>query len=504
MRGWEVAVDLRADGDQPIFLRLARAISDDVRRGRLRPGDALPGSRTLARTLGVHRNTVLAAYAELTAEGWITTAEATGTFVSPALPEVEARRPAGAGSRASMPARLGYELPRRASVTDEPLPGSKSRTQNSNSRSKGSNLHSEMLTLSGGVPDVRLLPTAPLARAYRRALRQHGPELLGYGDARGHVRLRAALAAMLSALRGVAANEDDVIITRGSQMALDLVARALLAPGDVVAVEGLGYRPAWTALSSTGARLVPLPVDGDGLDVDALATLAAREPIRAVYVTPHHQYPTTVGLAAGRRLQLLELARTRRIAIIEDDYDFEFHYEGRPVLPMAASDGAGVVVYIGTLSKILAPSLRLGFLVAPAPLVERVTELRRAIDRQGDQVVECAVAELIEDGELQRHARRMRRVYQARRDLLATMLRRRFDGVLTFERPAGGMALWIQAVGIDVDAWAQRARERGVDFRTGRSFAFDGRARPSLRLGFASLSEAELEEAVRRLVAALD
>lgn len=521
MRGWEVAVDLRADGDQPIFLRLARAISDDVRRGRLRPGDALPGSRTLARTLGVHRNTVLAAYGELAAEGWITTAEATGTFVSTALPEVEARRLPGGGARATMPGRLGYELARRspllpqptleaASHGDAPYPTSlrsragEPRGKAPGARAKAANLSARRLQLSGGVPDVRLLPTAPLARAYRRALSQHGPELLDYGDARGHARLRVALAAMLSALRGLAAGADNLLITRGSQMALDLVARALLAPGDVVAVEGLGYRPAWTALGSTGARVVPLPVDGDGVDVDALAALAAREPLRAVYVTPHHQYPTTVGLAAGRRLQLLELARTRRLAIIEDDYDFEFHYEGRPVLPLAASDTSGSVVYVGTLSKILAPSLRLGFLVAPPALVERVTELRHAIDRQGDQVVECAVAELIEDGELQRHARRMRRIYHARRDHLMATLQARLGDVLTFTRPAGGMALWARAEGVDVDAWAERARARGAEFRSGRSFAFDGRAKPTLRLGFAGLSEPELDEAVRRLVLALD
>jgi GntR family transcriptional regulator / MocR family aminotransferase len=508
MRGWEQAVDLRADGDQPIFLRLARAISDDVRRGRLRPGDALPGSRTLARTLGVHRNTVLAAYAELIAEGWLTTAEATGTFVSDALPDVEARRPAGGGVRAAMPARLGFELRRRTFVNDDaPWPAAASPPARTGKRglraSEADRLRMTPLSLSGGLPDVRLLPTAPLARAYRRALRRHGPELLGYGDPRGHVGLRQALATMLSALRGVAATADDLVITRGSQMALDLIARALLAPGDVVAVEALGYRPAWNARSSTGARLVALPVDEEGLDVDALANLAAREPLRAVYVTPHHQYPTTVGLAAGRRLQLLELARTRRFAVIEDDYDYEFHYEGRPVLPMAAGDSAGVVVYVGTLSKILAPALRLGFLVAPPPLVERVTELRRAIDRQGDQVVECAVAELIEDGELQRHARRMRRVYQGRRDQLTTLLQARLGDVLSFTRPPGGMALWAHAPGVDVDAWALRARALGLELRTGRVFAFDGRARPNVHLGYASLSEAELAEAVDRLTAAL-
>jgi GntR family transcriptional regulator/MocR family aminotransferase len=492
MRGWELAFDLRSDDEQPIFLRLARAISDEVRRGRLRAGDALPGSRTLARSLGVHRNTVLAAYAELAAEGWITTEQAAGTFVSPALPDVTPRRSPGTSARTVMPARIGFELrpPPATSVAEAIYP----------SPSKGR----EHMSLWGGVPDVRLLPTAPLARAYRRALKLGGPRLLGYGDARGHVRLRTALAAMLSALRGLAAGADDVVVTRGSQAALDLVARALFGPGDVVAVEGIGYRSAWAALASTGARLVPVPVDADGLDVAALAELAARAPLRAVYVTPHHQYPTTVTMAAGRRLRLLELARSRRFAVIEDDYDFEFHYEGRPVLPLAAADRDGVVVYVGTLSKILAPALRLGFLVAPAPLVERISELRLTIDRQGDAVVECAVAELIEDGELQRHARRMRRVYQGRRDALVQALHTHLGEALSFAVPAGGMALWAEARGLDVEAWAARARDQqGVEFATARRFNFDGRPGPGLRLGYAPWSEAELTGAVRRLAAAL-
>ncbi|MDB4969286.1 MAG: GntR family transcriptional regulator [Myxococcales bacterium] len=485
MRGWQLAVDLRGSGEQPIFIRLARAISDDVRRGRLRPGDALPGSRSLARDLGVHRNTVLAAYAELAAEGWVTTAAAAGTFVSRALPEVEPTRAAGA-ARVALPARLGFDLNAR-----------------SNLASRRSPPPAGLLTLSGGVPDVRLLPTAALARAYRRALKQHGPQLLGYGDARGHARLRRALGEMLSALRGVAADEEGLMVTRGSQLALYLVGRALLGPGDVVAVEALGYRPAWTALAETGARLVPVPVDAHGIDVDALEKLAAREPLRAVYVTPHHQYPTTVMLAAGRRLALLELARARRIAVIEDDYDFEFHYEGRPVLPLASTDRAGIVVYVGTLSKILAPSLRLGFVVAPAALIERLAELRMSIDRQGDQVVECAVAELIEDGELQRHVRRMRRIYLSRREALVASLHKRLGGVLSFSVPPGGMALWAQAGGVDVDAWAERSLQRGAVFHPGRQFAFDGRSRPALRLGFAALTEAELDEGVRRIAAGL-
>lgn len=464
----------------PRFLAIARALTDDIRAGRLPPGARLPGTRSFAQRLGVHRNTVLAAYAELAAEGWIETRPASGTFVSSALPETDARPT----RRGGIPARPGFALrvPAHGDVIDAP-PGA--------------------LVMSG-VPDLRLVPAAELARAYRRAVTRRARAVLGYADPRGAQRLRRALAAMLVSARGLPVGEDDVLITRGSQMALDLCARTLLCPGDVVAVEALGYPPAWQALARSGARLVSVPVDAEGIDVVALARLARQRKLRAVYVTPHHQFPTTVTLTPARRLALLELARRRRFAIIEDDYDHELHYEWRPVLPLASADGAGVVVYVGTLSKLLAPGLRLGYLVAPRRVLEHATQCRLYLDRQGDHALEHAVAELIEDGELGRHTRRAHRIYAARRDALVSALGRELGGALSLSVPSGGMSLWARvARGIDVEAWSARARERGVVVFPGKHYAFDRRARPRLRLGYAALDEDEIAEAVRRLAAAL-
>ena len=308
---------------------------------------------------------------------------------------------------------------------------------------------------------------------------------------------------MLAATRGLAVQAQDVLITRGSQMALHLLARTLVAPGDRVAVEGWGYRPAWEALHAHGARLVPIPVDDQGIQIDRLERALNRFRVRAVYVTPHHQYPTLATLSAARRLALLDLARRYRVAVIEDDYDHEFHYEGRPVLPLCSSDEYGSVAYIGTLSKIVAPGVRLGYLVAPRLVIERATSHRVYLDRQGDHAVEVAVAELIEDGEVQRHAHRMRRVYRQRRDYTVEALRRRFGSKLEFRVPNGGMALWVKAPGTDADEWAVRARAKGVLMVPGRAFAFDGRSRPFLRIGYASLAESELETAIKRLATAL-
>jgi GntR family transcriptional regulator/MocR family aminotransferase len=204
-------------------------------------------------------------------------------------------------------------------------------------------------------------------------------------------------------------------------------------------------------------------------------------------------------LTAGRRAQLLALARAHRFAILEDDYDHEFHYEGRPVLPLATTDPDGVVIYIGTLSKILAPGLRLGFVVAPRPLIERLARERYLVDRQGDHALELAIAELIEDDELGRHTRKMRRIYHSRRDALVEALRDALGDRLSFHVPTGGIALWAEAPGVDADRWCKRAAERGVVFQPGSVFCLTPARLAAVRFGYAASTEAELRLAVRRL-----
>jgi len=475
----------------PAFARIAELISGEIRRGRLRPGDRLPGTRPLADQLGVGRNTVVAAYAELVSEGWLVTRAAGGSFVSRELPVTKARPFANSSAKVSAQVPgFAFEARTLLRAYDDP-PG--------------------MLTLHGGVPDLRQFPAAAWARAYRRALGRKQHPNLDYAAPYGHPRLRAALAQLVSATRDLAVSPEQILITRGSQMALDVLARTLVQPGDRVAVEEIGYQPAWDALRAAGAELVFLPVDRHGLDIDALAVEAARAPLRAVYLSPHHQYPTTVSLSIARRLKLLELAEKQRFAVLEDDYDHEFHYDGRPLASLAGADRAGVVVYVGTLAKVLAPGLRLGFIAAPRTLVETLAAVRAVVDRQGDPVTECAVAELIEEGELSRHTRRMKRLYHARRDAFAALLREHLGDALSFELPAGGMALWAEAKrGVHVERWLERARARGVTFTTGKSYvaprgagARTGAHLRSVRFGFARYDERELASAVAKLASAL-
>ncbi|TXL69335.1 PLP-dependent aminotransferase family protein [Vineibacter terrae] len=472
VKGSRATIELIEIPGQPVFIRLATAITRDIERGRLKPGDALPGTRALAKVLRIHRNTVDAAYHELTMQGWLVAEASRGTFVARDLPVL-------ATAAASLPPAVRQAAAR----TGTPPP---------------------LLRFSDGVPDPRLLPHAELARAFRRSLST--PAFLasdGSDDPLGSTALRAALAGYLSQERGLALCEDDIIVTRGSQMALFLAASAILAPGQAIAVEEPGYPLAWRAFRAAGARVIGVPVGAHGLDVERLAAVLAHEPaLKAVYVTPHHHYPTTVTLGAGHRLKLIELAHRHGLAIIEDDYDHEYRFEGRPVLPLAARAAAATsVVFVGSLSKLLAPGIRLGYAVAQAGVLQRMAARREAIDRQGDLPLEQAVAALLRDGELGRHARKARRIYHARRDHLAAELRRHLAAELAFDVPAGGLAIWARARGgIDAAAWSTAARRAGLEVRPGAAFCLDESAAPqAFRLGFANLNEPEISRAVKML-----
>jgi GntR family transcriptional regulator/MocR family aminotransferase len=468
--------------DAPVYLQISQAVAHEIRRGRFKPGDPLPGYRTLAEQLGVSRNTVMAAYRELQAEGWVVSTPGEGSVVAPAPPD---RATAGA-EPAPTSETIGFDLAGAAPRLSQPSPGN-------------------LLHVASGIPDPRLIPGAELARAYRRALTSRPQAALTVEDPQGHPALREALARLLSGARGMAASANRVLVARSVQMAWFLTARALIRPGDAVAVEALGARGAWEALAGAGARCLPLPVDRDGLDVEALARLLSTRPLRAVLVAPRRHYPTLVALSAPRRARLLELARARRFAVLEADLDAEFQFEGRSAAPLAADDPAGVVIHVGALSKIFAAGMRLGFVHGPAPLVARLREARAVLDQQGDPVLERAMAEMLEDGEIERHLNRMHQVYRRRRDALVAALRRELGEAAAVATPEGGLALWVEArPGVDVDAWAARALEGGVAVQPGRQFAFDGTAVAGFRIGFANYAEPELLEVARRLRAALE
>jgi GntR family transcriptional regulator/MocR family aminotransferase len=483
LRPWTFNLAERIDPRRgaPLYLQIVHAFIHEIKRGRLVPGAPLPSSRELATSLGVNRKTIVLAYDDLVAQGWFATNGTRGTFVSAQLPEAP-------------PARSLRCDPRAADFTFHATPDPRLVYAGQ-----------DRLVVDDGLPDARLFSFDTLLHAHReggrRAARSGG---LGYGDPRGSDELRRAIAEMLATHRGLVVGADDICVTRGSQMGIFLAARILLSPGDTVLVEGLSYAAARDAFAAAGAEVVGVGLDGECLDVDDVERECARRPVRAVYVTPHHQFPTTVSLTPERRLKLLQIAARHGFAIIEDDYDHEYHFERQPLLPMA-SYAPGRTIYVGSMSKLLLPGLRVGYVAAPEAVVRSMANAAASIDRQGNTLTELAVAELIRSGELRRHVRKARQIYARRRDAFGELLRGAFGRRVDFSVPDGGLAYWARFPDETIlDALEANAARNGVRTLPSACFAAPPRRGRGLRLGYGSLDEAEAARAIERLRAAAD
>jgi GntR family transcriptional regulator/MocR family aminotransferase len=470
-----------------VYLQIAHALIEEIRGGRLTPGSALPGTRELAESLDVNRKTIVQAYDELTAQGWVATDRNRGTFVSSELPLVNENGEARGVRRSRMPDKPDFRLTGVAPNLPLIMPDG------------------DTLIFDDGVPDTREVPVVPLARAYRSALtRAARRNRLGYGDPRGSLELRQAVSTMLNVDRGLSTTPDNICLTRGSQMAIYLAARILAGPKDTVVVEELSYPPARESFRAAGAEVVAVELDAHGMRLDHLESICRKKRVRAIYVTPHHQFPTTVLLKPDRRLRLLALAEQFGFAIVEDDYDHEFHFVHQPMLPLISADRWGKVIYIGSMSKLLTPSLRLGYLAAPKAFIDRAAAEIMMIDRQGDPATELAVAELIAEGEIHRHTRKAMRLYAGRRLHMAALLTERFRERIDFALPDGGLAIWARFTEkIDMEELTRVARAKGVQILSAAAFTISGKPIRATRLGFASLNEAELDRATRRLRQAL-
>ena len=486
LRPWDLDVKVSRDSAIALHIQIVQSVVEAITRGRLLPTAPMPGSRGLADRLNVNRKTVVLAYDELVAQGWLTTESKRGTFVAAALPKRDAEISVAKRGAQSLihPSSNGVKL------YGEPL-----NWDQDGKRGKG------VIDFNDGVPDTRLIPYDVLSRAFRHALVTTArTNELGYGDPRGSLLLRQALTRMLNMERGLDTNPESLCVVRGSQMGIFLAARILVRPGDCVAFERLSYGPAREAFLACGAKVFGIDQDEHGLVPQSLERLCRQQRIRAVYVTPHHQFPTTVMMPAERRLRLLMLAEQFGFAIVEDDYDHEFHFDHRPMLPLASGDRGGRVIYIGSLSKVLAPGLRVGYLAASPDFVNRCAAEIMLIDRQGNTVTELAVAELMESGELKRHIRRALRVYEQRRTSAAKVIRAELSPWLDFDLPAGGLAFWLRlAAGIDSDVFAEEALSHRVRILSGTQFSIGKATESGVRLGFASLDESTFNTGLRRL-----
>lgn len=465
-------------GKRALYLRLADAMRAAIRGGRVAPGETLPSTRELAAQLGVNRHTAAAAVEELAAEGWLLSRPKAAARVALTLPTSYFVPQKTAGPKRASVHR--FRLARELGLP--PLASSRYPFKRS--------------FVVG--PDLRLFPYREFRAHWADALRRSGPRLLDYGDPLGQGALVEELSTYLRRVRGI--RDRRVIVTHGSQEGIFLAAQLLVKPGDVVAVEDIGYRPAFSALQAAGARIVPIRVDAQGLDVSALARAAARHRLRLVYTTPLHQYPTTVTMPVSRRSALYELCVKKGIPILEDDYDHEYHYRCQPLAPLAAADPAGLVLYVSTFSKVFSPAARVGFLAVPQALAKPLADLRRIVSRQNDALLQDAVARWMRDGGFERHMRRMRRVYEERRDAAVAALERgRERGLdLGWRAPDGGMALWVETAR-DSAKLAAAAEERGIYVSPEAEHRLKRGAGTHVRLGFAQMTPGELRAGLEDL-----
>ncbi len=464
----------------PVYLQITNGLIRNIRQGVIASGTKLPGTRHLAQQLEVHRKTVIRAYDDLLSQGWITQQPSRGTFVSDKLPEIPPQKITTTETSA-FPKHTGFALVDHSHLHRAVVKAGK------------------LVGFDDGFPDIRLAPVDTLARKYRTIMqRSFQRNLLSYSDTLGNLYLRQQLAEYLQQSRGLAVSEDTICITRGSVMGIHLAAKLICQPGDRVVVGETNYLAANLIFRHLNTTLLKVPMDGQGISVDHIEQLCRRQPIRLLYVTPHHHYPTTVTLSAERRIRLLQLAHQYGFAIIEDDYDYDFHYASSPILPLASADTQGMVVYVGSLTKAIAPAFRVGYLVAPRNLIEEAGYLRRIMDRQGDTILEQAIAELIAEGELKRHLKKAQKLYHQRRDYFCELLQTHLTEALSFKVPDGGMAVWgTFASEIDLPALSQKAQQSGLLLGNGQSY--DSPGLNATRIGFASLAVEEMEPLVKKL-----
>jgi GntR family transcriptional regulator/MocR family aminotransferase len=350
-----------------------------------------------------------------------------------------------------------------------------------------------------------MAPTAAIHRAYGRVLKLHPERLLQPAwDPRGLLDLRDSLSKMLRDMRGLTVETGNLLLTRGLMSTLNLVSRVLFAPGDPVAVEDPGLFRVSEAFRAAGARLFPVPVDAQGLDVAALETLLIHEPIRLLYLTASPQYPTQVTLDPIRRRRLLELSRAHGFRILEGDPGLGFHREKNPGLPLASEDPYGRVLYFSGLEQILAPGLQVGILAGQADLIKALAKQRQLVDWPGNQVQEATIEETLRDGEIVRHLRRIRKVTDERRETMVDRLLLHLHPDVSVRNPQEGLSLWVRvADDIPVAAWAERCLAHGVVFYPGSLYDFQRRELPHICLGFAALTVEEQNEACLRMAKAL-
>jgi GntR family transcriptional regulator/MocR family aminotransferase len=484
---FELEVTTAAKGSREVSSHLFRQLKDAILDRRMPPGSRLPSTRDAQRLFGVSRNTAQDVYDRLAQEGLVSARHGSGTYVRAVRPELAASSPPAA-DKPDGRVNGFWERPDIVSWIGFWHEGS-----------AGSVAAKPVADLRPALVDQRLFPHATFRQVMARQLRRLETNPASSRSPQrnqGNSQLRRAIAEHVGLTRAVPCRADDVIVTSGAQQAFDLIARALVIAGETkVAVEDPGYPPMRVPFAAAGARLVPIPVDGEGILVDAIPSDA-----RIVCVCPSHQFPLGMPMSPARREALLGFARHHGAVIVEDDYDGEFRYDGSPLEALRGNASASHVFYVGSFSKCMLPAIRLGFVVPPAWALPALVAAKNATDWHSSIPVQTAVAGFIHDGHLTRHIRRMREIYRDRRDRLTALLEQRLGGVLTIVPSYYGMHLTAVArPSIDCESVSAALARRGIMIHSLARYFLGPETCSGFILGYAAASFAELESAVDAL-----
>lgn len=495
-------ININTVSDTPLHRQIYEEVRRAILNGRLARGKRVPSTREMAKQAGVARATVTLAYDYLLSEGYFESYRGSGTYVSRQLPDEFMEV-------AEDIENIADQVQARPAPTPRPRQLSRYGLSLESRDWLGFPDQEPEIQFTFGRPDLEEFPVRVWSQLLSRHCRQRNLSLLDCPTrAGGYSPLRKAISLYLARARAVLCDPEQVIVVNGSQQALDLVTRVLVDPGDAVAIEEPGYIGAQRAFEAQGAKLVPIFVDNNGVRVDYLKSrfdLNTNESLKLLYITPSHQYPTGVSLSLPRRLDLLSWAGRTGTIIIEDDYDSEYRYKGKPIPALAGIDRAASVIYVGTFSKVLLPALRLGYVVVPKDLIDVFSRAKWLVDRHSSLIQQQVLADFIMAGHLERHIRRMRAIYSDRRELMIDVLKGLFERDVTIYGENAGINMLIRLnTEVPDEELVLRARRLGVGITSTKNLYLGAKPKGEFLLNYGGLKEQEIVEGLSRLRAAMD